>query len=233
MSDWTDFAVSGVTKDTPRNIMLGAGTLYKDLVYISETSKWTGTILGATSGGTKLSIVPEVANIEVDGVTVKAKGLAHKVGETASIETNMIELTKEWIASTTIGTVGISEDERFDVIESSEHIADSNYIENFGYVGFMTDGTPVVVVFDYALCTTGLEAEGKNKEAAVLPATFECYADLAEGNEVALAGFGKFVVKTRAARESINPRSKEVVKVPACKAVTYKPSKNIKEAVNK
>ncbi|MBQ2864388.1 MAG: HU family DNA-binding protein [Clostridia bacterium] len=58
-------------------------------------------------------------------------------------------------------------------------------------------------------------------------------ADLAKGNEVALAGFGKFVVKTRAARESINPRTKEVIKVPACKAVAYKPSKAIKEAVNK
>ena len=57
--------------------------------------------------------------------------------------------------------------------------------------------------------------------------------DLAKGNEVALAGFGKFVVKTRAARESINPRTKEVIKVPACKAVAYKPSKAIKEAVNK
>lgn len=58
-------------------------------------------------------------------------------------------------------------------------------------------------------------------------------ADLADGNEVALAGFGKFVVKTRAARESINPRTKEVVKVPSCKAVAYKPSKAIKDAVNK
>ncbi len=181
LMSWTDFAVSGVTQNTPKNIMLGAGTLYKSLVYDAESSKWNGTILGATSGGTKLSIVPEVANIEVDGVTVKAKGLAHKVGETATIETNMVELTKDWLISTTIGQEGTSVDSRFDVIESSEHITDDNYIENFGYVGFMTDGTPIVVVFDYALCTTGLEAEGKNKEAAVLPATFECYANLAEG----------------------------------------------------
>ncbi len=78
---------------------------------------------------------------------------------------------------------------------------------------------------------TGLTQKEVN---AVVDTFFDTViADLAEGNEVALAGFGKFVVKTRAARESINPRSKEVVKVPACKAVTYKPSKNIKEAVNK
>ena len=78
---------------------------------------------------------------------------------------------------------------------------------------------------------TGLTQKEVN---AVVDTMFDTViADLAKGNEVALAGFGKFVVKTRAARESINPRSKEVVKVPACKAVTYQPSKSIKEAVNK
>ena len=55
------------------------------------------------------------------------------------------------------------------------------YPRCLAYVGFMTDGTPIIVVFDYALCTSGLEAEGKNKENSVFPATFECYADLSEG----------------------------------------------------
>jgi hypothetical protein len=60
-------------------------------------------------------------------------------------------------------------------------IIGSDYIQNLAYVGFMTDGTPIIVIFDYALCTSGLEAEGKNKENSVFPATFECYADLSEG----------------------------------------------------
>ena len=181
MADWREFKVSGVTADTPKNIWLGAGTLYKNLVYSSTTSKWSGEILGATSGGTKLSIAPEILDVEVDGVLVKAKGLAHKIGETASNETNMVEMSSDWIKSTIIGKTGTSEDERFDLIESKAHIDEENYIENFGFVGFMTDGRPIVIIFDYALCTSGLEAEGKNKENSVFPATFECYADLSEG----------------------------------------------------
>ena len=176
---WKEFAVSGVTASTPKNIMLGAGTLYKDFTF-SET-EWSGTVFGATSGGTKLSIVPEILNIEVDGVKVKAKGLTHKTGETATIETNMVELTKDWIKATVVGAEGNSSDPRFNVIESKPHIEESDYIKNLAYVGFMTDGTPILVIFDYALCTSGLEAEGKNKENSVFPATFECYADLAEG----------------------------------------------------
>ena len=47
MADWAEFAVSGVSEDTPKNIMLGAGTLYKNFKFDSSGSnKWTGTILG-------------------------------------------------------------------------------------------------------------------------------------------------------------------------------------------
>lgn len=180
MADWSEFKVSGVTENTPKNIMLGAGTLYKGLTF-SET-KWSGTIIGATSGGSKLSIVPEVYDIPVDGVLVKAKGITQKVGETASIETNMVEVTKDYVKSTVIGKDGTSADTRFDVIESKPHIEEGDYITNFGYVGFMTDGTPIIIIFDNALCTSGFSTEGKNKEAAVFPATFECYANLSEGN---------------------------------------------------
>ena len=68
MEKWSEFAVSGVSADTPYNIMLGAGTLYKNLTYSKENKKWSGTILGASSGGNKLSIKPEITTIDVDGV---------------------------------------------------------------------------------------------------------------------------------------------------------------------
>ena len=134
-ADWTEFAVSGVSETTPQNIMLGAGTLYKNFTYEKAQNKWKGTILGATSGGNKLTIKPETTDIPVDGVTVKAKGLVQKIGETAQIETNMVEITKEFLQSTVIGQTGTSEDARFDVIESKALIEDSDYIENFAFVG--------------------------------------------------------------------------------------------------
>lgn len=182
MAEFNEFKVSGVTETTPKNLMLGAGTLYKNFTYSSSTSQWSGTIIGATSGGSKLVITPEILDIEVDGVSVAAKGLRHKVGETAQIETNMVELTKDWLKSTVIGKDGVSEDTRFDVIESSEHITDANYIQDFAFVGFRADGSPIIIVFDYAICTSGLEAEAKNKENAVIPATFDCVAELSEGS---------------------------------------------------
>lgn len=175
---------SGITQNTPKNILLGAGTLHKGLTL--EGGKWNfdESCIGATMGGTKLSIVPEIKNIEVDGANVKVKGLTVKVGETATIETNMVELTKDWMKMSVIGQDGVSAFEGYDVIESKRQFEDGDYIENFAYVGKYIDGRPVIIIFDYALCSTGLEVEGKNKENGVFKATFECYAALSSEADI-------------------------------------------------
>ena len=208
MANWTDFSVSGVSATTPTNIMLGAGTLYKNLVYSKDSNKWTGTILGATSGGNKLSIKPEITDIEVDGVLVEAKGLKQKTGETAQIETNMVGITKDFLKSTVSGKDGTSEDSRFDVIESKALIEDSDYIENFAFVGFKADGSPILVIFDYAICTDGLETDNKNKEAAVVPATFKCVANLVEGGNTNTLPYHIYVPKASATQAAQNAVSK-------------------------
>ena len=70
--------------------------------------------------------------------------------------------------------------------------------------------------------------------AGVLDAVISTIIDeLKKGEEVNIAGFGKFVVKNRAARTSINPRTKEEIRVPASKAPTFRAGKQFKEAVNK
>ncbi|MBQ4558569.1 MAG: HU family DNA-binding protein [Clostridia bacterium] len=55
---------------------------------------------------------------------------------------------------------------------------------------------------------------------------------LKAGEEVAIAGLGKFVAKTRKPRTSINPRTKERISVPAAKAATFKSAKALKDALN-
>ena len=45
---------------------------------------------------------------------------------------------------------------------------------------------------------------------------------LKEGEDVALAGFGTFKVKAKAARNGINPQTKEQITIPATKAPSFK-----------
>ena len=55
---------------------------------------------------------------------------------------------------------------------------------------------------------------------------------LKSGDSVALVGFGTFVVKARAARNGRNPRTGEVIEIPAVKLPVFKAGKGLKDAVN-
>ncbi len=54
---------------------------------------------------------------------------------------------------------------------------------------------------------------------------------LSKGQDVDIAGFGKFVVNHRAARTARNPRTGEAVQVAATKVPKFKASKALKDAV--
>ncbi len=54
---------------------------------------------------------------------------------------------------------------------------------------------------------------------------------LKKGDEVSIAGLGIFSVKDRAAREARNPRTGEMVKVPATTVPKFRAAKALKDAV--
>lgn len=175
----SEFKSSGITENTPKNIMLGAGTIHKNLSFSTSAWNFEESLICATSGGSKLSIVPELTTLEVDGALVKVKGLTVKTGETATLEINPIELTPDVIKMAVIGDSSTAADKSgYDEIKSRAQIKEGDYIQNLGYVGKTIEGKPIIIIFDYALCTSGLELEGKNKEAAIPKFTFECFADL-------------------------------------------------------
>lgn len=175
----SEFKSSGITQNTPKTVMLGAGTIHRGLEFTDGKWNFAESLIAATSGGSKLSIVPEFYDVPVDGALVKVKGLTVKVGETASLEINPIELTGDILSMAVIADSQASETaEGYTELTSRAIIKEGDYLEHMGYVGKTIDGTPIIVIFDYALCTSGLELEGKNKEAAVPKFTFECFADL-------------------------------------------------------
>ena len=57
--------------------------------------------------------------------------------------------------------------------------------------------------------------------------------ELAQGNRVAVAGFGTFRISNRAARAGKNPRTGEAIKIPASKSVAFKAGSELKAKVNK
>ena len=68
---------------------------------------------------------------------------------------------------------------------------------------------------------------------AAVDAVFDAITKaLARGEEVQVAGFGKFEVRHRAARTGRNPRTGEPVDIAASKAPAFKAAKGLKDTVN-
>ncbi|MGN1133874.1 MAG: HU family DNA-binding protein [Oscillospiraceae bacterium] len=73
----------------------------------------------------------------------------------------------------------------------------------------------------------------KDAEKALATVTEAITDSLAKGEKISLVGFGTFEVRDRSAKKAINPRTKEVIDVPAKKVPAFKAGKALKEAVDK
>ncbi|HEX8208089.1 MAG TPA: HU family DNA-binding protein [Solirubrobacteraceae bacterium] len=64
-------------------------------------------------------------------------------------------------------------------------------------------------------------------------AVFETIAgELQGGGEVAIAGFGKFSVSDRAARQGVNPATGEKIQIAASKAAKFSAASGLKQKLN-
>lgn len=55
---------------------------------------------------------------------------------------------------------------------------------------------------------------------------------LADGDRVAISGFGTFTISERSERQGRNPKTGEPMTIPASKNARFKAGKQLKEAVN-
>ncbi|OGI16316.1 MAG: DNA-binding protein [Candidatus Moranbacteria bacterium RBG_19FT_COMBO_42_6] len=75
------------------------------------------------------------------------------------------------------------------------------------------------------------ELSKKDVEAVVDNMVDIVTKSLQGGNKVTLTGFGTFKVSKRAAREGINPQTKEKLQIPAMTVPKFTAGKALKEAV--
>lgn len=166
----------GITSTTPSELMFRAGVVYKNLKF--EGSEWSGDVLGATSGGSKFSLVEEFADAEVDGALVKVKGLKVKIGETGTLETNVTEFKEDVIKEALHLVESTKTAAGYTSYTTKGLIDDADYLENIAFVGELTSGKQIIFILPNAFCTSGMEIEPKDKEQAVFALTFEAHADI-------------------------------------------------------
>ena len=172
---------NGISENTVKNIQFGAGTIHKGLKYTTGTGwNFEESCIGATKGGSSVKIEPQFYKVEPDGSSVAVKNFNRKIGENASMEINLLELNADMLKASVIGEEGESEIDGYTLIQSKGEITEGDYWENIAFVGETLEGKNIIVILPNALCTSGLNIEGKSGEESVGKFTFECHGDANE-----------------------------------------------------
>ncbi|MSM41215.1 MAG: integration host factor subunit beta [Geobacter sp.] len=73
----------------------------------------------------------------------------------------------------------------------------------------------------------------RKESEAIVNIIFDAMGDaLRRGEKVEIRGFGSFTVRERSAREARNPKSGEIVKIPAKRVPFFKTGKELRERVD-
>ena len=169
---------SGFTTDTTKSLVLDAGAFFKNFVVGTETFDSAvagGKLLGATKGGGEFSAVPDVRQIEVDGVAGRAKGLEVINSWDVYLKAKVLEIKKSTIktalcASVESTSTSISD---YDIIKAKNNIELSDYIGNIVWVGTLSGSDdPVIIEIKNAINTDGLKLTVTDKNEAVIEMTF-------------------------------------------------------------
>ena len=168
---------SGFTTETAKSLLLNAGAYFKN--YDVNTDDFdsavaAGKLIGATKGGGEFSAVPEIRQIEVDGVAGRAKGLETIDSWDIYLKANVLEVKEATIQSgLAASSVDASTNTNYDIITASNNLEVSDYIDNITWVGTLSGSDkPVIIQIFNALNTEGLKFSTTDKAEATISLTF-------------------------------------------------------------
>jgi len=130
---------SGYTADTAKNLLLDAGAFFKNFIVGTDTfdsAVAAGKLLGASRGGGQFSAIPTMRPVPVDGVKGDAKGLKVIDFWAVKITANVLEVTKQGLASAlAASTTDTSTSVEYDILSAKNYIELADYIDNITWVG--------------------------------------------------------------------------------------------------
>ncbi len=168
---------SGFTTETAKSLLLNAGAYFKNYDVNTDdfdSAVTAGKLIGATKGGGEFSAVPEIRQIEVDGVAGRAKGLETIDSWDIYLKANVLEVKEATIQSgLAASSVDTSTNTNYDIITASNNLEVSDYIDNITWVGTLSGSDkPVIIQIFNALNTEGLKFSTTDKAEATISLTF-------------------------------------------------------------
>lgn len=166
---------TGYTSSTKKNLLLGAGAIYKNFVVGTDTpSTATAKIVGATQGGLEFKAVPTVRNIQIDGILGKVADLDVIDAWEASLTGTFIEVNSEVIRRALAAASVDTSDANYDIITANTEFASADYLTNITYVGTLSgSSTPVIIQIKNAVNMGGLTFKTEDGKEGTVDVAFE------------------------------------------------------------
>ena len=167
--------ITGITAETPQNLLLNAGAFFKNYTVKTDTPESVkAKLIGATQGGGSFNAVPNVRKIEMDGSSGNVKGL-NTIDDWA---VTMVANVKEVTVNNLKLALGAAKSESttapagYTKISGKVDFDDSDYVENITWVGTLKGSDkPVIIVLKNAISFNGLNLTVADKGEAVIPIT--------------------------------------------------------------
>ena len=168
----------GATSNTPDNLLLDAGVIYKDYV----DSSTLGTLLGATRGGVDWTLGRNMRDIEFDGAMGPTKGMKRRETIEPTLSASLLEMTPENLLMAIAG--GNSETVATNTVITGGELEDADYIGNITYLGTISGSAePVRITLKNVLVQGDWSVSSEHQNEAVLPVTFAAHFDLDDLDE--------------------------------------------------
>lgn len=132
---------TGFSSTTSKEYVVNAGALYANLTW-SEPDGWQGTPVGATNGGSTVTIENEYREIEVDGVFTSYVGGKVLTGSAMRLSSNIKSITAQTITMALNGQIAVGDGVNYptgaQIVEGKGLIEDIDYLTNIALVGEYT-----------------------------------------------------------------------------------------------
>lgn len=172
---------TGVTADSAKNYVVGAGVIGYNFKYNSTDDSFSFDSFGATAGGTAIGLNTTLRQMEIDGIMSTPAGGDMIEEAEGTMEVNLLEATMDNIKTMLVGRDITGDGNKMPStakgIRPKGRISLEDYIKDLVHISPLSDGGFLVIKFDYAIVTEGMEFNPQDGEDNVITATFAARQD--------------------------------------------------------
>ena len=164
----------GITADTYKRFIIDAGAVYTGFTDFTSL----GMLLGATRGGSQLTIEQEIKDMEVDGARGPVIGSRRITMVKATLTVNFIEHTLADLKRALVGSDSAAFNTDWDAITRALVIEDADFLDDITIVGEVSgDSDGMGIRLDNAISDGNFELTFADKEEGVIAMTFTAHFD--------------------------------------------------------